>query len=238
MYFQRLHDKIRKNFKERSEKMNKKILSILLITLILFFPLEIFAKELDMSKYKSTSLKEVFEEEKITFTESDLEVGNNAVTIYLFRGKGCGFCSKFLNYVATTLLKDYKGKINIVSYEVWYNKDNAELMEKIEDFLDDDAGGVPYYVIGDKTFVGYAESMNKEITDAIDTLYESSLRYDVLEEIQNEESPTTKESTSSNTAVIILFQIIITGVATGVILYFENKNKLEILKMLEKPKKK
>lgn len=156
--------------------MNKKILIIIMILSIVLLPFNISAKELDMSKYKSTSLKEVFEEEKITFTEDDLEVGNDAVTIYLFRGKGCGFCSKFLNYVATTLLKDYKGKINIVSYEVWYDSNNAELMENIEEFLDDDAGGVPYYVIGDKTFVGYAESMNKEITDAIDALYKSNVR--------------------------------------------------------------
>ena len=116
------------------------------------------------------------------------------VNIYLFRGEGCGFCKKFLNYVNDTLLEKYDGKINIVAYEVWYNTENASLMQQVASFLEDDASGVPYIIIGDQSFVGYAESYNSQIEKAIDDLYDSKDRYDVFEKMGNKVDLSKNES--------------------------------------------
>ena len=74
----------------------------------------------------------------------------------------------------------------LTSYEVWYDSNNAELMSNIASFLNVEATGVPFIIIGEKTFVGYGESYDSEIKDAIKKLYETDVkkRYDVLEELE------------------------------------------------------
>ncbi len=108
------------------------------------------------------------------------------INIYLFRGSGCHFCFDFLTYVHDTLLPEYGDKINVISYEVWYDQSNSELATKVKDFLKSNSTGVPFIIIGDKYFNGYVESWNEDIKKAIDDLYETKEeeRYDVLEEMK------------------------------------------------------
>ena len=42
------------------------------------------------------------------------------------------------------------------------------------------AGGVPYIIIGDNVFPGYAETYDDSIKDAIKKLYDSEDRFDVF----------------------------------------------------------
>ena len=189
----------------------------------------------------------------------------DAINIYLFRGKGCGFCQKFLNYVNDTLTEKYYDKFNLVSYEVWNNTKNNELLTKVRAFLGSDKTGVPFIVIGDKYFEGYTESYNTEIEQAIQDLYDSSNRYDVFEEISKSgdkidlDDYTTKELNDvyteegivakeinvssysaingSNTIAIVLWNMLFTAFAMTIILVVQNQNKKTILEEISKIKK-
>ena len=182
----------------------KKITVLLL--LVMLMPTIVLAAP----KYESKTLEEALKDEKIEYDLGDYEEKDDQVTIYLFRGKGCSHCYEFLEYVSSKLIKEYGDKIKVVTYEVWNNKNNSKLMEKISDYFKDDASGVPYIVIGKKTFNGYAESMNDELKSAIDDLYDSDERFDVFDKIDlsKETSESEEKSDSTLTIVFIIFAAI------------------------------
>lgn len=103
------------------------------------------------------------------------------VNVYFFHGDGCPHCEELKTYF-NSLDNSYKEKIDIQEYEVWNDYENAELMENISILRDDDATGVPYFIIGDKSWIGYSSSMDKEIEEQINKVYEeeANVRYDVM----------------------------------------------------------
>ncbi len=173
----------------------KKIITFLL--LILTVPTIVLAKP----TYKSLTLKEALDDEKIEYNLDGYEETDDKATIYLFRGKGCSHCYEFLEYVSSSLVKEYGDYFKLESYEVWQNTDNAKLMQEVSDYLNDNASGVPYIIIGDKTFNGYAESMNEQIETAIMNLYNSEERYDVLEQMK--ENPKAKLKKDNKFTIVI-----------------------------------
>lgn len=208
------------------------ILIILMVMSIISLPSKALATSIDLSEYTSLTLKQAFDDEDIEYDFSNYQETDDQVTIYLFRGHGCSYCSKFLNYLADTLLDEYGQYFKVVTYEVWYNSSNSELMQQVADFLGDDANGVPYIVIGDKTFIGFEESMGSEIKGAILDLYNSTDRYDVFEAMasDNTTSSSKEAKTTSNTVAIVIWDIIIVLLATVIILCFNRHNKKELEK--------
>ena len=88
------------------------------------------------------------------------------VTLYLFHGDGCPHCAeeiKFLN----SIYDDYL-ELNVVKYEVWYDEENALLLQKVEDAFDVKRSGVPTTVIGDTIITGYGENTGAKIKRAIE----------------------------------------------------------------------
>ena len=194
----------------------KKIITFLL--LVLTFPSLVLAAP----AYKSLSLEEALKDEKIEYDLGDYTETDDKVTIYLFRGKGCSHCYEFLEYVSSSLVKEYGQYFKIKTYEVWNNSDNAKLMQDVSNYLKDDASGVPYIIIGDKTFNGYAESMNEDIKTAIKNLYDSEEKYDVLEQMEKNPQKTKKTKQSSSTFTIIFIIVAATVIA---LLLFNNKEQ-------------
>lgn len=183
----------------------KKYITFLLLVLLL--PSIVLAAP----SYQSKTLEEALKEEKIDNDLGDYQETDDKVTIYLFRGAGCSHCYEFLEYVSSDLMKEYGDKFKVVTYEVWKNENNAKLMQKVSDYFKDDASGVPYIIIGDKTFNGYATSMNDEIKEAIDKLYNSEEKFDVFDKIDinsNEPEKTTSEQDSTMIIVFILFAVV------------------------------
>lgn len=133
------------------------------------------------------------------------------VNIYLFYGEGCPHCEALMEYL-DGLDDETKAKFKLVKNEVWSNEENSNLMERVAEKIgDDEVSGVPYFVIGKKSFSGYSESLNEDILAAIDKASKSN--YDVMDNLNTKAS-----NSSNNTLVYISIAIIVIGIA-GLLVY-------------------
>jgi glutaredoxin len=217
------------------KEMNKKFLGILisLITLITL-PNVVMAAS---ASVKETGLKDTINEEVSTFGSSsnfDEQVNSlknadlskytesdDKVNVYIFRGSSCSHCLDAIVYF-TSLIPEYGKYINIRTYETWSNKANANLMTSVGNVLGDSPSGVPYIVIGNKSFNGYTESMNEAIINQITSTYNSEDRYDVMNHLSDVSSATKAKNNTKAITVILVFLVIAVG---GVFIYVISKSK-------------
>lgn len=200
--------------------MKKKVL-ILITLLLLIVPTCTFAKE---KKYVTTDLKETIESEGLTFEYPEYKETKDQVTIYLFRGNGCSYCKSFITYL-NSIAPKYGKYFKLEAYEVWGNKNNSELMQEVGEFLEADAGGVPFIIIGDKVFPGYSEMMNQDIEKAIKEQYKSKDKYDVIEELEKEKKAEQRKEMFNAYGIPALFSLgfsIITAVILIVFTHLSN----------------
>lgn len=101
--------------------------------------------------------------------------------IYLFYGDGCGYCHELQEYL-DSLPNNIKSKFNLVEFETWYDDDNLELAREFALYFEEESDGVPYLIIGDKTFTGYSSTFNDDILDALNNLEDNYI--DVYEIIK------------------------------------------------------
>ncbi|MBQ9024565.1 MAG: hypothetical protein IJ105_05010 [Bacilli bacterium] len=217
---------------------NIKRLLIVILMVLFVLPTTIFAEE---KTYNTLNLDEALTEEAIDHDFSNYKENDDQITIYMFRGKGCGYCKKFLTFM-NSIVDDYGKYFKVETYEVWNDADNAELMQNVASFMNEKAEGVPFVIIGDKVFNGYTESYDEDIKASIKELYETKKedRYDVMKEY-NDGTNTKEKDYDSTFAFLAVFSVIISAVS-AIIVYFVNKNKISILEerieVLEKGKKK
>lgn len=214
-------------------------LTVLIITLILPFGVKAD------TTYTSQTLDEAATAEGITYSHGDFTNSSDKATIYLFRGAGCSHCYEFLTYLES-IVPDYGKYFNVVTYEVWNNTDNADLMSKVAKVFGDEASGVPYIIIGDKTYVGYASSMDDEIKQSIMDLYNSTDRYDVMNHLgetkdTTSNDSTTATSTTTNTATVdnkdVIWTVAIATTLLIIVYYVKSTNdKREVLENISKIK--
>ncbi len=204
----------------------------LTIALLVTFLVPSFANAAT-KEYKTMNLDEALTQEDITHDFSNYKENDKQATIYLFRGYGCGFCHRFLEFL-NSIVGEYGKYFKVVSYEVWYDSDNQELMQNVSTFLGQPAQGVPYIIIGDKVFGGYSDKYDDQIKSAIKELYESDNRYDVFEEMKKAEKNTEKEneksSSSSNCDTWLIIGItggitVVCAIATIIILLINSNTK-------------
>lgn len=93
---------------------------------------------------------------------------NNKVYLYFFYGDGCPHCAKE-EKILDKLEKDRPGVV-IRRYEVWHNRDNAQLLSRLAKDLNFKVAGVPFLIIGDETVSGYYsdETTGAEIVAIVD----------------------------------------------------------------------
>lgn|SRR5574344_1484558 len=149
------------------------------------------------------------------YTES-----NDKINVYLFRGNTCSHCFDAVVYFAS-IVKDYGKYFNFYTYEVWSNNANSNLMANVAKVMGDDASGVPYIIIGDKSFIGFQDSMATEITNQIVNTYNATDRYDIMEHI-DDVTTSTKTSNSKTVAIVMMTIVIIGGI---VLIYYISKSK-------------
>ena len=99
------------------------------------------------------------------------------VNIYLFYSKICPHCQEEEKYFET-LKEKYQDKINIYTYEVTENKTNNEIMKSLKKELKENSQGVPFTIIGSKTFLGYDESLNERIENTIESYLDENTKTD------------------------------------------------------------
>jgi glutaredoxin len=84
----------------------------------------------------------------------------NIVNAYLFYGEGCPHCAQEKEFL-DLLNKDYPN-LQIHEYEIYKNKANAILLEEASKSLNIKVSGVPFLVIGEENFTGYAPGITSE----------------------------------------------------------------------------
>lgn len=141
-----------------------------------------------------------------TPTPAETEETPSKVNVYLFRGEGCPHCEEMLEFF-DSIEEKFGQYYTMNTYEVWYNQDNAELMQDVADKLGVSVTGVPFLVIGDQTWNGYASSYDAEIEAKILSEYNSDSRYDVM----------TAEEPKANNVAAVLIVVAVVGVIGGIV---------------------
>ena len=104
------------------------------------------------------------------------------ITLYFFHGDGCPHCAE--EEVFLKSIEEKYSNLEIVKYEVWYDDENAELLNQVEDVFSITRPGVPTNVIGKTVISGYSDSIGKKIERAIQYYSENEYE-DIVIQIQN-----------------------------------------------------
>lgn len=132
------------------------------------------------------------------------KVNAEAVNVNVFYGDGCPYCAEEEKYL-NVLKSELGDNLNIQRYEVWNNDENSELLSDVRTALNNTDDGVPFVVIGNKTFTGYNDSVAEDIKTAIfDNLKNPNVN--IVELIKNGQPVPT--DTSLNTDSTIHFTIL------------------------------
>lgn len=145
------------------------------------------------------------------------------VNVYLFRGDGCPHCQEAEEWF-DELKKDeeYSKYYELVDYEVWYNEDNASLMEKVAKDLGTEANGVPFIVVGEKYFSGFSQDMAKDIKAAIKDQYNNKDYKDVVKNSAKANSKKVEKEKSIILPVIIISVVAVLSVI-GMVFFTKEK---------------
>lgn len=212
----------------------KKLLLVILSAIVLIGRVNAVTaddEKINLSDYQTLNFKEILKEEDIKEDFKSYSEDDKQITIYMFRGNGCGYCRNFLTFL-NSITNEYGKYFKVVGFEVWSNEDNSKLLDKVSSFMGSEAGGVPYIIIGDKVFPGYAESYDEDIKTAIKELYDSEEKYDVFEEY-NKAIDKAKKQASGNAGTIIFWNFVFIAAGVGVILYDNKKKYNNLLSKLE-----
>ena len=209
--------------------MKKKFIILLLVVALL--PLKVFAKSL-VDDYNTKNFVDTLAAEGMTIENKDYKENDKQAVIYMFRGDGCGYCRAFLTFL-NSISKEYGKYFRLVSFEVWSDAKNSELLNKVPLVTNQSAGGVPYIIIGEKVFPGYASSYDEQIKEAIMAQYNDP-SYDVFEKLDEQLNG---NSNSGNTFAIIFWNAFFIVAATVAIILVNNKNTNRVLDALGNKKK-
>lgn len=147
------------------------------------------------------------------------------INVYLFRGEGCPHCEEAIEWFENVLANDeeYSKYYELVKYEVWYDKDNSQLMSDVADELGTEASGVPFIVIGDKYFSGFSATTSPEqLKNAIKEQYDSKEYTDVVAAVKKGISIDKKNEKNSILPIVIVSSI---AVVVVLALVFFTKEK-------------
>lgn len=115
----------------------------------------------------------------------DYPKAKEKINIYFFNGEGCPHCALEEKYLKK-ITKKYKD-VKIKSYEVWNNKNNDILLEKVKSKMKIANNGVPVTIVGSTYMVGYLDDSTGEKLERIINFYlDHEQKYkDVVSKIKN-----------------------------------------------------
>lgn len=133
------------------------------------------------SSDKNQSNVENSNQDNIDLGNEKIELDNvvreeNKVNIYFFWGNGCPHCEEEMKFFES-IEKEYGKYYNLYKFETWYDEKNAKIFNIFANAMNDEADGVPYTIIGEKSFSGFGGSYKEEFLKAIEEQYKNN--YDV-----------------------------------------------------------
>lgn len=148
------------------------------------------------------------------------EDANKEVNIYFFNGNGCPHCEDAETWF-DEIEEEYGDKFKVVSYEVWYNEQNNELMNAVAEARGETADGVPYIVIGNQSWSGFDDSYKDAMLDKIESEYAQAVeeRYDVMDYVDLTGSKTENSSSTGRDVLILILILAIGGAIVGGTIY-------------------
>ncbi len=87
-------------------------------------------------------------------------------TVYFFEGEGCPHCDDEKKFLAE--MKKKYPKMRVLDYEVWHNRENAQVLGIMAKAHGIQAGSVPVTFIGLKSYVGFSEQTKESLRNAIE----------------------------------------------------------------------
>jgi len=86
---------------------------------------------------------------------------------HLFYGRGCPHCAEIDAFLMG--LEEKYDFLEIKKYEIYYNPENAQLLQEVATKLKVDGSGVPILIIGEKSIIGYLsdETTGREIEEIV-----------------------------------------------------------------------
>jgi len=113
----------------------------------------------------------------ITVNVDNISYDPNKVNIYLFWGDGCPHCENAKTFF-NSIESEYGKYYNLNMFEVWYDQKNQEILRQFSTKMGgEEAGGVPYIIIGEDVYSGFNHSYKNSIIESIVSQYKDS--YDV-----------------------------------------------------------
>lgn len=88
------------------------------------------------------------------------------VIIHFFRGQGCSRSAEAEEWFES-IKGEYGNLFVVIDYETWYDSNNVKLMEAVAKSRGDEVSGVPYIIIGNKSWNGFTESYEQEMINEI-----------------------------------------------------------------------
>lgn len=179
---------------------------VLLFAVFLILPFAVYAED----EYEDEGYVEEVVEESTSNEESSDE--SKKVNVYLFRGEGCPHCQEAEEWFES-IKDEYGSYFKVVDYETWYNEDNAKLMEQVAEARGETAEGVPYIIIGNKSWNGFAESYEEEILEQIKSVFaqDVSERYDIMTYLPYINNGEKEEEKSSNDVLALIIIVVVAG---------------------------
>ena len=221
--------------------MKKLLLSIFCFMMLIgnVFAVSSSDKKVDLADYETSNYLKILESEGIEKKFKEYKENDKQATIYMFRGSGCGYCKAFLEFL-NSITDEYGEYFKVVGFEVWGDKKNSDLLDSISAFLNSPAGGVPYIIIGEEVFPGYAESYNDSIKAAIKKEYEADEKTNVFDNY-NAAIDRAIKLENGNAPTIIFWNSVILAIGVIIVIYYvknQNKKIFERLDELNKAIKK
>jgi glutaredoxin len=125
---------------------------VLFIFLLLIIPINVMA------------VSSNYQDKIANITQSKTE--KNKINLYFFRGEGCPHCAQEEKWLEV-IKKKYSKYLNVYDFEVWYNKTNANYLNKVQNVFHYKVTGVPFTVIGNNYYVGYSETSASKMENQI-----------------------------------------------------------------------
>lgn len=184
---------------------------VVLLAIFLIMPFAVFAEEEASNNDENTT------EETSSNDNSD----SKKVNVYFFRGEGCSHCAEAEEWF-DSIKEEYSEYYNLIDYEVWYNTDNSDLMQKVADARGEEAEGVPYIIIGDKSWNGFDSSYEEDMINQIKSVYAQDVkdRYDIMTLLTD--SKTSKKDSNASDILVLLAIIVVAG-GIGFVIYKARK---------------